>query len=328
LVKSSSNTGYNTANGNISSGGGTSITTGVATTAVQANASANSNTTLLGLGGSSVGSNMTEIINTGDDADIDTEVETETNIGVGNFNSAVMNQFVEGSANTGFNGASGNIGPAGLSTGNAQVGVELEALANENLTLIGGGSANGGLGNSTIITNTGEDVEVETEVENETNIGISNINLMFANQAIFGSSNSGYNAANSNIGNTEVTTGSALLLSSLGLGGNTNATGIEASVLSPNAENLVDIANTGDDLETESEMELETNLAVENTNSMLSSQIFLVSSNTGFSETSTNIGGSSVLSGASGTGAESSTSGNTNMTVIGMLGTLLNLLAL
>ncbi len=329
LVQSSSNTGNNSAKGNISSGGGgSSILTGPATTAVQANVNANANTTLLGLGGSSMGSNATEVLNTADRANVETEVENEVNIAVDNYNLAKMNQFVDTSANTGFNRANGNVGSVEVTTGGASVGVDLEASANENLTLIGGTPANGGLENSTIITNTGDKANVETEVENETNLWVGNTNLMFANQKLMGSSNSGYNAAKGNIGNTEVTTGSALLLSSLGLGGNTNATGIEASVLSPDVESLVDIVNTGKELDSESEMEMEMNVAIENDNNLFSSQMFLVSSNTGYSKTNKNIGGSSVLSGASGTGAESSTSGNTNMTAIGMLGTLLNLLAL
>ena len=69
-VVSNANTGNNTANGGI---GGSSITTGQALVGAGVSANTNSNLTALEFGGSNLASNLTDIVNTGDDAQVETE---------------------------------------------------------------------------------------------------------------------------------------------------------------------------------------------------------------------------------------------------------------
>lgn len=330
-IHASSNTGGNEASGNISwGGGGTSIETGNATTNVQAKASANENMTVIGLGSGGLGgSNYTDVVNTGDDVEIDTETETEVDIEVKNKNYADIYQSVWTKANTGKNDANDNIGGTSILTGAAWVKSDLSAAANKNLTLIGyGGDGSGGLNNQTIVTNTGDDVEIESEASSETEIEVKNKNYLSAWQKLFGSSNSGWNDANDNIGPTEIMTGSATLASKMNVHGNTNATGIGGSLLLPAAQNLTDIVNTGDDLDVESETEVEMEVEVENKNKLVGGQKLMIMSNSGYSETNDNIGGSSVDSGNSHSSAHADFGGNENTTLLGLLGSWLNLLAL
>ena len=106
--------------------------------------------------------------------------------------------------------------------------------------------------------------------------------------------------------------------------GNTNLTGIGGSGLGPASSNLSDIVNTGDDLELESETEVETDITTTGTNTFVGTQTYVLSSNSGFNETTQGIGGSSILSNGAGTSALMSTDANHNSTVFGMLGLLLN----
>lgn len=326
-VVSNANTGNNTANGGI---GGSSITTGQALVGAGVSANTNSNLTALEFGGSNLASNLTDIVNTGDDAQVETETEIETDATVNNTNNANITQAVVSNANSGFNEANDGIGGASIRSGNANILSELDVDANHNTTLFDFGYWGNGQGllNDTMITNTGDNLDVESEAEMETNVNVANFNTMTSLQSIVANANSGYNESNGGIGGAGIVSGSAAIASAMSAAGNTNLTGIGGSGLGPASSNLSDIVNTGDDLELESETEVETDITTTGTNTFVGTQTYVLSSNSGFNETTQGIGGSSILSNGAGTSALMSTDANHNSTVFGMLGLLLNMLAL
>lgn len=141
-VNARANTGYNTANGNISFGGVAGwIQTGNATVNVIMNADVNNNTTVAD---SSAGMNSnagsgTSVVNTGDDVTVNNSSNDSTTIQVINQNVLNLSQRVNSYANTGDNVADGNIGSVAgvIMTGNATSSTSMDVHANNNCTRIG-----------------------------------------------------------------------------------------------------------------------------------------------------------------------------------------------
>ena len=132
------NTGNNDASRNIANGDAGVITTGDARVDVFMAAIANRNFTEIFLDPSA--SANSDIVNTGDDVNVDTSAQNNTRIEVNNQNTANINQNVNAVANTGNNTANRNIsfgGNAGvITTGDAEVNVGLLAEVNKNVTKI------------------------------------------------------------------------------------------------------------------------------------------------------------------------------------------------
>src|SRR5690606_37210063 len=82
------------------------------------------------------GGQVTEIVNTGDDATIDTSSTTNNSTTVNNTNTAEVNQTVNADANTGNNTANRNIGNTSISTGDVTINTEIITNANNNYTFI------------------------------------------------------------------------------------------------------------------------------------------------------------------------------------------------
>ncbi len=229
-VTSQVNTGNNSADQNISlDGQGTGIMTGNAMSQVGLNVDANHNMTAVAVGGSSGDTNMTDIVNTGDDADIDTTARSRTRVNVNNFNQAFVQQAATVQANSGNNDADQNIGDGpSIMTGNAGAAVGFNADVNHNDTAIALGSGlsatQNGDGNFTSIVNTGDDLDADTRVRTRTRITSNSTNIMSVLQSTLSQSNTGDNDADQNIGGTGLMTGAAGTQVGSTAGGNHNAT--------------------------------------------------------------------------------------------------------
>ncbi len=155
-VNAVANTGYNTANRNISFGGDAGVIfTGDAAVIVNMDAKANDNSATLKEETSNPiadsGTNdqqytacgtseqSTDIINTGDNINTNTSTTSTTDITVENTNKAFLVQHIAAQADTGSNTASRNIGNQTgiIGTGDAVLAVQTEADANTNKTEVG-----------------------------------------------------------------------------------------------------------------------------------------------------------------------------------------------
>jgi len=316
-VLSNANTGGNSANRNI---GGTSVTTGNAVTSSALGVEANHNTTAISMPSTGADANLTDVVNTGNRADVETEVEIENTVVVNNTNSLYSMQGATSNSNTGANRASRNIGPTAVTTGNAGVSTDMWVDGNRNETAIGSMSGNGGsLLNSTMVTNTGNRADVESEAESETTVIVNNTNMGWFSQYMMGNSGTGLNLASRNIGATGVATGNALVSANMGVEANHNTTGIGGSALAPTGINLFDVVNTGNYFEGEAESETELVTVVNNGNLLTSLQSLFLNSNTGYSSARRNIGSSLISTGVGATGSSVYSGGNHNMTLIGSL---------
>lgn len=336
-VNAHSNTGHNEASGNI---GGSSIHTGNAGVNVLMETNANSNTTAIA--GASQGSiNMTDVVNTGDDADVNTSANTSSHTFVQNSNDAVVTQTCGSgglmstftftmphggcTANTGHNEANDNIGGAGITTGNAGIGLGMSSQLNDNKTVIGG-AGNGLFINDTLITNTGDNADVNASVNDTHKVGVFNHNSAFVHQMLNAHSNTGYNDANDNIGGAGVLTGKAGVEMLMVTDANSNKTGI-GSNLSPLLSNIDDIVNTGDDLYSNTSTTSNSSAFLKSKNYLMSFQNIFEDSNSGHNDSNDNIGASTTLSNMAGVSVGMATSGNENANVLGnVLGSLLGFL--
>ena len=232
-------------------------------------------------------------------------------------------------ANTGNNDANDNIGGSSMTTGAAAVSTVMGADVNHNQTVIGSDAAGQGqMVNDTSVTNTGNNAMVNTMVNSATRTRVQNYNSGMFNQFVKGHSNTGHNDANDNIGGTAMTTGAAGVATEMGVNANTNVTGIGGSAYAPGSVNVFDVVNTGDDFDGDADTSSTLKTHVNNGSTLSSYQSMWVQSNTGHSYTNDNVGMTTMMTGVGATGSSLHTGGNTNMTVLGSLGTLLSLLAL
>lgn len=353
-VTANSNTGHNDANGNISmnGGGGTSMTTGNAVVNTVMGVTANENTTVVSMPAGQGGMNLTDVVNTGDKAKVNTDVSSTNKVTVQNSNSAYVSQGCGGgktpsvgvlsvlgskygshhggcSANTGHNDANNNIGGTSMLTGTALVDTTMGANVNHNQTVVGSDAVGQGqMVNDTSVTNTGDKANVNTMVNSATRTRVLNYNSGMFNQFVKGNSNTGHNDANDNIGGAGMETGNGVVDVNMGVTANTNVTGIGSSAMGPASVNVFDVVNTGDNFDGDADTSSTLKTHVHNGSSLSSYQSMWALSNTGYSYTNDNVGMTSMLTGVGATGSSMYNSGNTNMTVLGSLGTLLSLLAL
>lgn len=319
------NTGGNESSRNL---GSSSITTGNALSTTTLGVDANHNMTGI-VGGSNSSSNLTDIINVGDNLDVNTNTNTNSAINVNNQNNASVDQFVWGHSNTGDNTSSRNFGGSTIGTGNATFGVGLDVDVNHNATVIGGGSENNGLVNSTLLTNSGDNTNINTNSSSNTSLNVQNYNSLNAGQFVHSHANSGGNTSERNFGGASTTTGNAGGLIAFALDGNANRTGIGLSSLSPWSSNIGDIINVGDDLNFDTNTNTNSSQNVENNNHLSSWQTVSSHSSSGYNLSERNLQSSSILSGGAGIGSGMSLYGNHNTTVLGGLwGALLSWLSM
>jgi len=332
-VNASSNTGFNSADDNI---GGGSVKTGSANVGVAMDVAVNKNVTAIS-GLDTGGTNNTDIVNTGDNLEVETDTSSNTRVTVNNDNNARVTQSCGDnnrvevlrlgnhnngcSANTGFNSADSNIGGGSVDTGNAGVGVEMGAAVNKNTTLIGGSSNGNGsshLMNALSVVNTGDDADIDADASRNTRVTVNNNNRARVNQTVHAFANSGFNSADDNIGGGSVDTGNAGVGVSLGVKANSNLTGIDLGWGS-HSMNLNEIVNTGDDFEAETETTSRLRLVGDNNNSLTQLQNLFARSTSGWNSSESNIGGGDVDSGNTGTGGEFFVLSNSNQTWVGFL---------
>jgi LPXTG-motif cell wall-anchored protein len=201
-------TGGNNSSNNIAFGADAGVIhTGDAIVDVELNASVNNNKTQInGTGAGGAGAHA-DVVNSGDDFDLDNSADSETNTVVNNDNRARINQNVNAVADTGHNTANYNIsfgGNAGvITTGNAIVNVVMNADANNNDTQISEPSAGmgGGSGASanTEVLNTGNNATINNSATTNNNTIVNNTNVLDLTQNVNAISNTGNNTANDNI---------------------------------------------------------------------------------------------------------------------------------
>ncbi len=228
----SSDTGHNHADGNINRNGDAGVVkTGDTEVNVAMNASANNNNTTVS-GGSQGANANADVVNTGDDVDVNNSANNTNRTGVTNNNYADVDQKVNAKANTGYNTANGNISYGGVAgyiqTGNATVNVLMNADVNNNTTNVADDSAgmNGGSNNGTALLNTGDDVTVNSSSNNNTTIEVINTNVLNLSQRVASYANTGENSAAGNIGAVAgvIATGDATSSTNMDVHANTNCT--------------------------------------------------------------------------------------------------------
>ncbi len=344
------NTGGNVASRNISfEGGGTSITTGDASTNVNMEANANQNVTEVTIGNNCCGGNVTDVVNTGDDLRVDTRSTTNNRVDINNDNNADVDQNVVAVSNTGLNFADRNIGDTSINTGDADVDVDQRANVNRNFTAVEMGSM-GASSNQTFVTNTGDDVRVETRAEEENRVDVDNDNDADIDQDVIAVANSGLNFADRNIasfeeedenGAVEINTGEARVDTDMRVNANQNVTWVSMSEGEgdhccrdetrreeeefENVEGCCDgnrneVVNTGDDFRLESRSEVENNIDVDNDNDLDVDQNVFEIANSGLNFASRNIGETEIFTGDTEVGANLAVTGNRNRTFIGNFG--------
>ncbi len=232
MTSCSSNTGYNHADGQINRNGDAGvIKTGDAQVNVVMNASANNNETYVGGGNKGAGAEA-DVVNTGDNVDVNNSAHNTSGVTVNNNNYADVDQSVNAKANTGHNTANGNIsfgGVAGyIQTGNATVNVIMNADVNNNTT-VADSSAGMSNGHTTSgIVNTGDDVTINNSSNQETTIEVINQNVLNLTQRVNSYANTGNNEVDGNIGSVAgvIITGNATSSTNIDVEANNNCTRI------------------------------------------------------------------------------------------------------
>lgn len=229
-VEADVNTGDNKANGNI---GESSINTGSADVKVNLKAHLNKNLTVIDpVSGES--SNKIDVVNTGDNLNVNANASTNDYVKVYNNNHAFVKQDIEADVNTGDNKANRNIGDTSITTGNASVKADLKINANSNLTAIenidnsslSGLSSNQDEDNKVDVVNTGDNLKINANVSKNTYTKVKNNNSLFViqktDEELYISS--GWNKAKRNIGATSVNTGNSTVRIGSYIQGNQNHT--------------------------------------------------------------------------------------------------------
>ncbi len=338
-VNADANSGGNTANSNIGlNGGGGTILTGAANIGAQMGVNANHNVTSVSGATSPASSNVTDVVNTGDNAHVNTTANTANVVQVDSSNVAAVEQAFKARANSGLNHASNNIGGGTIGTGGANIGATMGVDVNHNTTSVGGFGGLSGFAtspmNDTSITNTGDHSTVHSAANSSSTVGVSNHNKAFVDQLVFGTANTGKNKANSNIGGGLIGTGAANVGATMGVSANTNVTGIDSGwgggfgpMVSGN--NLHDIINTGDSLDSNTTVNNTSSVGVSNSQFLKSTQYQWSHSNSGLNDAVSNIGGTGIGTSVANSGALFGVTGNTNLTGIGgFFGDLLSLMGM
>ncbi len=221
-------TGGNSADRNIGNGGGSAgIMTGNATVGVGLQVSGNRNDTAIAGMGATGDTNFSDVVNTGDDANVNAMTDRSTFVRLNNSNDASVHQMGMIEAMTGNNDADRNVGGAGIVTGNADVTVGLATNTNQNMTALNLGnmsSQNGAGLNAASIVNTGDDTSVDSNNETQTRVSSDSYNRMSTYQSVYTRLHAGNNDSNRGIGGSMIDTGTSRFNVGAAVQGNHNMT--------------------------------------------------------------------------------------------------------
>jgi hypothetical protein len=313
------NTGNNTANRNISTGGtGTSINTGDAGMSVTNQVNAGSNQTVVTGANAGAAANLTEAVISGDDNTVNTVTNVLDVTAITNTNNTNVAQKVYGDVNTGNNTANRNIGNGtSVNTGNAGFSTGLEVNAGSNAAQVGGhgfgiaGSAQNGLS----VTTTGDNNVANSVANTTTVVAVNNTNNTAVKQFVRGNVNTGWNRANRNIGDTDITTGEAALGAGVAVNAGQNA--VSVGGVMPMGLSLSEVISSGDDLLTNTVTNTTMTTAVTGTNNLTEWQHVWGNTNTGWNYAKRSIGGSGIMTGGTGFGVGLGVNAGVNQTLIG-----------
>ncbi len=348
------NTGNNTANGNIAFpdvcgnpclSGGTGITTGNAASTNTMAVDANTNTTLVDLPSSGTSTSSTNVVNTGDDLDVDTASTTNTTVEVRNTNFANVFQSSVSMNNTGWNQANGNIGDTGIVTGAAGSVNDMSAHVNANTTAISVGSGTvypggssfadcpeciptcDGAGNCSTIVNSGDGLDVTTRTTTNTRVEVNNFNMLNAWQMASALNNSGWNRSNDNIYGASIATGNAGSTTGMSIDANRNQTGVVLDESMPLGTLSFMTLKSGDKADLDSTANTNTTVSELGMNFLCLDQQNMSWSSSGWNVSVENIGGTGTSTGHTGGASNMNATGNNNTTLVGGVGYVLELLS-
>jgi hypothetical protein len=262
----------------------------------------------------------TDIANTGDGASFTTNSTSTTTANINNVNTAVINQQVYSTADTGHNSASGNIGDVSISTGNAWSTANMQVLANQNSTGLTGLSGGHTGTNLVDIVNTGDHVDVNSALHTTTAVNVNNNNTAYVNQKTASHLNTGHNKAEENIawgGGVSIHTGDATAHSTMGVNLNRNTTAVNLGTLSPVLGSSTMVTNTGDHADIDVMTHGTTAVNVNNANTAHVTQAAMFYANTGYNKSLENIGDVIIGTGNAASVATMMALANSNMTGIG-----------
>ncbi len=355
VVNSTANTGGNTANRNINQNGDAGvIQTGNATVNTVLTAKANANTTSISGSGGNATTNV-NIINTGDNLHSDTDTSVSNTTTVTNTNTAIVNQAVNATANTGNNQANRNIafnGDAGrITTGDATINTAINADVNRNQTVISG--AEGQANSHVNVLNTGNNAQISTNDTADNTIEVTNVNTAIVNQAVNADATTGNNTANRNIGDSSITTGNVTVNSNVISNANgsytfiidSQSTGMDVfnqflqyllgqnlsnildqchcstgTVTSPGGDATTAVVNTGDNTTVLASNTSVRTVTVSNNNNAAVNQTVNVAANTGNNTCSRNSGSCDIVTGDVVVTTTLVVDTNWNFTIIGNVG--------
>ncbi len=321
-----SNTGGNSASGNISlDWPGATINTGPASVDATLDVKANSNTTLIELGGNT-SDNLTDVVNTGDNAHVDTSLNNNSHVYVKNYNKASVSQKLNAKANTGFNNADDNIGGASIFTGPAEITAALDVKVNKNATVVAAGNGeDGDASNTSLVTNTGDDAHINTSSNSNSSVDVYNKNYAYIKQKVYAKANTGHNSASDNIGDALIDTGLALGDLHMGVAANENKTGV-GGLSWLGSSNLNDVVNTGDNAHSNTDVNNNSHVYIKNSNKLKEKSYTYVKTNTGKNFADDNIGEADVSTHVAWMTPHVVSHANANGTIVGNLGSWLDLL--
>lgn len=298
-ISAEANTGYNEASRNISIGGDAGIIkTGDASVNTTGVVSANNTQAAIlnGSGGSGSGGSL---YNTGNDSSFSKSNTNSTATVLGTNNRATIYQGANTSANTGHNVADGNIsigGTAGqIITGAASTKTSYLVTANQTVMLVGGASNGNGPGSGASIISTGDRHSSIISENNHRTIGLTTNNTANISQLcgvqMSCTADTGGNTADRNINRNGdagvIKTGDAYL--SFKMFASANSTDTEIYGGSGTGGALMDIINTGNDSEFNSESSAELNVDVDTNNTANVDQNANLYANTGHNTANRNI---------------------------------------
>jgi hypothetical protein len=174
----------------------------------------------------------------------------------------------------------------------------------------------------TSIVNSGDNVDIETSVEEKTDVKVENCNKTDIEQVTVAIANTGGNVASDNLSSnngdgTSVETGDAEVKTTQVVEANKNFTVIDVGNDSRDSKgNSTEIVNTGDRLDVDIEHESETEVDIKNDNEADVDQLTVAVANTGLNFAKDNVGGASIETGDAIVETEQKADVNKNLTVV------------
>ena len=161
-----------------------------------------------------------------------------------------------------------------------------------------------------------------------TAVNVRNYNMLYANQGLYASNNSGHNWASNNVYGSNIVTGGAGTSNGMSVTGNSNLTAVSLDDSLPMGVNDLLLINSGANAAINTAAVANTSLNTWNFNMLKDYQSVYSMSTSGWNLALGNIGGGMTWTGNTGTSSNAAAGGNSNATSIGGGNALLTLLAL